>query len=422
MGVQQGNAMWLPIAAALLLFGGSVEPPCSAYWAADAVFVGQVESIRRTGAIRTITFDVIETVRGVKRGRIDVSVAASGSRCRTAFRVGQEYFVYASRTGSADWTVTDCDRARKIEDAAADASYARSVADGSAASGTLTGQIRRARRDLSGKQVGVTRPLAGVGVSVWRDGVSASTVTNDAGEYALAAAGSGRHVIRLQLPEAFYADMTERVVDLRDGRACLVQDVLAYENGRIDGRVVDGAGRPIAGLTLELSVAAAANGARRRTLTDRHGHYEFDRLPSRQFVVGVTLGDGRRSKAQGVYFPGVDRLAAASRVTIAAGARVTLTDFVMPAHVKLASVSGVVFDANGTPAEGARVYLRTGDEGRILTEPSPVDFLGRFVLTTPAIAGSVIFAERPRGTRIDSSDPVPLTASIPLKLVLIRRY
>ena len=93
-------------------------------------------------------------------------------------------------------------------------------------------------------------------------------------------------------------------------------------------------------------------------------------------------------------------------------------------------VSGVVFDTDGTPAEGARVYLKgVGDDDRIVSEPVEVDFVGRFVIAALSGTDYLLFAERTRpggrASRVDSTDQLRLTAVDglkPVRLTLERRY
>ncbi len=123
-------------------------------------------------------------------------------------------------------------------------------------------------------------------------------------------------------------------------------------------------------------------------------------------------------------------LAAATRVGLAAGEHLGLADFRLPADQSYVPVSGVVFDADGMPAEGARVYLKgVGEDDRIVSEPVAVDFVGRFVIAALAGTDYLLFAERSRpegrSSRMDSTDQLRLTAVEglkPVRLRLERRY
>ena len=73
-----------------------VLAPCGAYWRADRVFVGRVESIRRIGSSRLVAFSVLDGIRGVKSSAVEVATGPAGEGCSLAFRRGAEYIVYAS--------------------------------------------------------------------------------------------------------------------------------------------------------------------------------------------------------------------------------------------------------------------------------------------------------------------------------------
>ena len=75
-----------------------VVAPCAGYWQASAVFVGRLESIKRSAADRVVTFSVLDGFRGASSSTIDVLAGPPGRRCAVTFRVGRTYMVYASRS------------------------------------------------------------------------------------------------------------------------------------------------------------------------------------------------------------------------------------------------------------------------------------------------------------------------------------
>ena len=412
----------LGIPTHVLAFGPS-PTPCAAFWSASAVFAGRVESIVRAGQERRVTFAVLDGYRGVAAPTVTVGVA-SGAPCATRFRQGREFVVYARRAADGAAMLLDCSRTRELEDAAADLSYARSVVDGSAPAGTIDGRVLIIPRDLAGRVSGPAVPAPEIGVRIATSGAEERTVTNVAGDFSSAARGAGSYVMSLELPAQFSAEPAQARIDLSDPRACGdVEFRLAYD-GRLSGRVLDASGRPLTGLTVEVSTLDRVQ--RRLAVTDREGRYEFTRMPAGRFVIGVTSGAVRTGNAPRTFLPGVTKVSAASRVTVGAGERATAPDFRLPAAVKYVAVGGFVLDADGRPAEGAQVYVKGPVEGdRIVGEPVAVDFMGRFAVAVLADSDHAIFAERRRGTRIDSSEQVRLTpgdASKPIRLVLQRRY
>ncbi|HEY7500068.1 MAG TPA: carboxypeptidase regulatory-like domain-containing protein [Vicinamibacterales bacterium] len=400
-----------------------VGAPCSAYWDGAAVFVGRVESVARETAARRVRFTLLERFRGPSSSTVDVLTGPSGQRCSLAFKVGREYLVYASRVDGGLF-VPACSRTRDVEDAAADLAYARGLKDGTTAAGRITGQVLRGRRDLNGKTSGPSEPMAGVTVRVARDGAGSQTITNHAGDFVVASAGAGKYDVRVDVPDGYYSDDSSSIVELGDARGCADVSATFYSNAVVAGRVVDASARPVPGLTIEIATASLSQ--RRKTITDRDGRYEITRLPAGRFVVGVNTGLQKNAAPVKVFHPGVDKIASATRVALGQGQRVTLDDLRIPSHITFVAVSGFVLDADGTAAEGARVYLRGVAEGdHIVAEPALVDFLGRFVIAALSGVEYEIFAERSRSPRTDSTEPLRLTVGEgmkPLRLVLRRRY
>jgi protocatechuate 3,4-dioxygenase beta subunit len=422
--------------------------PCAAYWDAEVVFVGRVEAIKRSGTSRIVSFTVLEGFRGVDSSTVDVATALPGQSCSLSFAVGQEYFVFteradsigASRPGSL--TTGSCSRTRRVEDAGADLAYARELKQGGAPTGYISGQVVVTRRDLAGRMTGVGMPAPGITVTITSDGATDTVVTDAAGAFRVESRGPGSYRVSSDVPDRFYSDDPESLVTLRDPRSCAHVGAVLHDNGQIAGRVVDAAGRPVAGLTIELGAVGSTGSAStkpdgrsragRRTVTGRDGRYTLARLPRGHFVLsvpGVPSGaaPGRPTR---VYYPGVETLAASTRLTLASGERANLPDLRIPPRHRFLAVSGVVFDTSGRPAEGARVYLKgAGDGDRIVSEPVIADFMGAFVIAARAGVEFQLFAERVRpesgSSRVDSSDPVQFTAGDglkPMRLTLERRY
>jgi Carboxypeptidase regulatory-like domain len=418
-----------------------VASPCEAYWKASAVFVGRVESIKRVGTTRLVSFSVLDGLRGVTASTFEVSTEPAGHRCSLSFRIGHEYIVYAARTEGGGFTTNRCLRSRDIEDAAADLAYARDVKQGSAGVGQITGRVMVVPRDLTGKATGPPLPLPDIPVTVARDGVAERIATDRAGDFRVENRGPGTYRVSVTVPERLYSDAPSSLVTLGDQRSCahLVQTV--HDNGQITGRVIDTSGRPVAGLTIELDPASflsmTADSWRRRvavrrTVTDRGGRYTLGRIPAGRFVLSLPPAPVRATGGGllRVFYPGAELPSAAARVALAAGERRDLSDFRIPAGQKYVAVPGVVFDAGGAPAEGARVFLKGVGEGdRIVSEPVVADFMGRFIIAAREGFEYSIFAERAREagrpSSVDSADEVTLTAAEglkPVRLTLERRY
>jgi hypothetical protein len=414
-----------------------VQTPCAAYWDAAAVFIGRVEAVRRVGTTRTVSFSVLEGFRGVTSSTVDVSTGPAGQRCSLRFTIGHEYVVFADRAvgtnGAAPGglTTSRCSGTRDVEDASAELAYGRGVKQGTAPPGHISGRVLLESRDLAGQPTGVSRPMPDMTVIITRDSAGDTTVTDAAGAFRVESRGLGTYVVSVSVPERFYSDAPATMVTLRDPRSCASVAAMLHDNGHVAGRVVDAAGRPIAGLTIELAPSGREG---RRMVTDRDGRYALARVPPGRFVLSVPAGPSRATGGRPlrVFYPGVETLTASTRVAVAPGERAHLADFRIPAHHAYVAVSGVVFDADGTPAEGARVFLKgVGEDDRIVSESVAADFMGGFVIAARAGTTYLLFAERARpggrSSRVDSTDPIQLTAAeglglAPVRLKLERRY
>jgi carboxypeptidase family protein len=419
---------------------------CSDYWKASAVFLGRVDSVTRDAAkpgartwpLKRVVFTVIESYRGVTTTSVRVETGAGGGDCGYPFQEGRTYLVYAaSRDGGGVLTTSICSRTRPAEDADADVGYARAVASGHGPVSRIVGDIRKGTRTLGGPSNPDGEPLAGVEVRFQRDGVlTARATTDEHGSFVLEGLPPGRYAVSLALEDHYYADLFSRVVELPAPQSCAAVDAAVYSNGRVAGRVVDAAGRPVAGLTVDLATAAGIDRPstpdRVRALTDRSGRYELTRVPPGRFVVGINTQRDRNGgfPQPRVLFPGVDLPARASRITVEAGERIELPDFVLPPALSYVAIQGLVTDADGAPAVGARVFLKGPAEmDYILSEAVLTGADGAFVLAALSGREYRVFAERTRDDDengpVDSSEQALVTAMTgapPLTLKLRRRY
>jgi hypothetical protein len=384
---------------------------------------------------RTVRFTILESFKGISGSTVDVRTTVGGATCGYKFVKGREYLVYAAVEPGGALTTSVCTRTRPADKAQADLEYARSVAVGGAPLGRISGPVLLITRDLlTGRHR--TRPMRSAAVTV-RGGelFSATTQSNRGGEFAVTGLEPGAYTLGIDLAGFFRVEVSPEPVVIRDARGCAVAQANVYPDGRVSGRILDASGKPVRGLTVDLTIPRMSNGGtsgnnpdRLRALTGDDGSYELTGVPPGRFVVGISTGRDPGYRLR-VYHPGVTQQSDAAMFSVPAGGRIALGDFVLPASVRLLEISGVVFDSELTPVDGARVYLRgPAERDFLLTEAVVTDASGRFTIAAME-QEYLLFAERARPGighgGMDSTDllrivPTPGRASV--RLTLRPRY
>ena len=388
-----------------------LAPACDAFWTADAIFRGRVESVDRAPSStsdllrsRTVRFTVLESLKGTSQPTLEVMTAGSRSTCGYSFVKGREYLVYAWLIEGALRTGT-CSRTRPADRAHADLEYARSTAAGGPPLGRITGRVLLRTRNLATRSYRA-RAMRDVSVIIRGAAVTVQAKTDRAGNFSVAGLEAGPYTLALEMTGNYSVQTDRAPIELRDIRACAAVEASVYPDGRVAGRIKDSRGKPIRGLTVDLTVRqndsdrAASRGSpdRLQTVTADDGTYELTEVPPGRFVVGInTREDEVMSRQARVFYPGVLRSADAALVDVPAGGRVELEDLIVPATVRFVEIDGVIVDTDRVPVEGARVYLRGPRERDfIVTAPVVTDPSGRFTIAAVMGEEYLVFAERPR--------------------------
>lgn len=205
-------------------------PPCQEFWRASAVFSGRVVSVTDdtakwpsnlsykelhklapSTAVHAV-FEVSEPFRGVSESTIEVRTGSRGPRTWVEdsidFRVGQEYIIYAYRYQSRPYLSTSaCTRTSRLENAADDLAYARSVATSTATGARIFGKVFRSTYLTPASDIQISLRL---GEKSWK------TQTNAEGEFDFTGMSVGDYQVLLPSGAQFPAS----VLDVR-GCACV---------------------------------------------------------------------------------------------------------------------------------------------------------------------------------------------------------
>jgi hypothetical protein len=173
---------------------GGTEPPCSAYWKADAVFLGRIMGISKPTRDPKQLFDKVvlhfsveQSYRGVEGREVDVT-SITGTECDTKFELGERWLVYARRNVAAGqfevWA-----RTTLLSRADEDMLYIRSLAQSTNESAIFGGVYDYPYT-----------AWAGIKIRVAGYGVTYNTVTDTEGRFRVPSIKSGKYTIRATFP------------------------------------------------------------------------------------------------------------------------------------------------------------------------------------------------------------------------------
>ena len=352
-------------------------PPCRAFGAAAATFVGTVTDVKtrqpKEGAdgqvewgARVFTFTVVQPFSGVEGTEVEVSTGLGGGDCGYGFRKGETYLVYAYGGGDGKGLGTGiCTRTRPVSEAAEDLEYLRGLA-GRPSGVSLDITVARS---LESVKAGDSKPvggLAGARLTVEGMGESTEVKTDAQGRARLTGLKPGTYKVRLSLPEELTTYKTEQEVTVND-RGCASVFYGVSDNGRVGGKVTDVEGKPAARILVTLVEAddpeSEGLGKTWYERTGEDGRYAFEGVPPGRYLLAVNLirypepEDATDAYAR-TYYPGVALASQAEAVTLGAGEAVKDRDILVPPRRAESVVEGVVVWEDGSSVSKPYVTVR----------------------------------------------------------------
>lgn len=181
-------------AARACSFIGGVEPPCSAYWKADAVFAGSVVNITDAapepgGSFKKLLlhFTVEQNYKGVEGAGAEVATV-TGTSCDVKFERGERWLVYANRNATTGKLEVSF-RTTRLVGAGEDLSYLRSLSEKKAEPSVVGGVYKMS-----------STPWEGVTIVVEGGGRQYRATTDKGGRFKVPRVKPGRYTIRGTFP------------------------------------------------------------------------------------------------------------------------------------------------------------------------------------------------------------------------------
>jgi len=423
------------------------QPPCAAYGAASAVFVGTATDSRvREPKAKTreevdwtpvvVKFAVLQPFLGVQGAEVEVATGRGGGDCGYQFRKGETYLVYASRGADGRQLLTGiCSRTRPVSDASEDLEFLRGL--GARDPGvSVDVKVERSRQSVKTGGSTPTGGLADARLTFEGAGESREVRTDSEGRARLSGLKPGTYKIRLTPPEGLTTYKEEQELTVAD-RGCAGVFYSVFDDGRVGGRVTDAEGRAVAGVSVALvepDYEEAGRHYARNANTGEDGGYEFKGLPPGRYLLAVNLNryprpDDPTNAYPRTFYPGVAQAAQAEAVTVGAGERVKDRDITLPARRPESVVKGVVVWQDGSPVAGANISVRdlTYHDPGIDNGLPPADAQGRFTLK--GYQGQVLLirvgsarqfvGDYRRDGAMERAEPVRVTLAEPTEAVRI---
>jgi len=408
------------------------SPPCESFGTASAVFAGTVigervserpkrmdrNEVEIDWAPRAVKFSVEQAYSGGIGTEVEVFTGRGGGDCGYGFRIGQRYLVYAYRYKD-NLTTSICTRTRLFTQATEDLAFLGTLS--SARPGvTIYGSISlgEGRED---------EPLS-PDILITIEGESQrKEIRPDAkGRYRVSGLPPGKYKVTLQLPDALTTYRNEEEITVTD-RGCAAVGWYITDNGRVNGRVVNADGEPVAGILVGL-VDPGANPNENHVKLDRtddEGNFRFSGVPRGRYLIAVNHtrfpepNDPTRSYPPSFY-PGVIDKEQAQAITVGAGEK--LNDLVVrvPAKQPPSVVKVSVVWSDGSPIAKAHLSIADVTQGEVnLAHSVQTDAQGQATIDG-YVGQKLIVSARSDRTWIPSSRNEPMERAEPVRLTLDR--
>lgn len=361
-----------PTANACSCGGGGA--PCESFGTASAVFAGTVIGVRENPRPKVIDrnetdwlprfvykFSVQQAYSGVTGTEVEVHTGSGGGDCGFQFKIGQRYLVYAQLYKERLLTGI-CSRTRAFSQATEDLAFLGTLS--SAGPGvTIHGMITRpdAKPD----------DPANSEISIVIEGESQRKEVRPGadGTFTVSGLPAGKYKATINLPDALTTWGKESEVTVTD-RGCAAVGWYVTDNGRVNGRVLNADGEPVAKILVSLVQPGSNTKENQVKLerTDDEGNFKFSAVPRGRYLVAVNhtrypeLNDPTKGYPP-TFYPGVADEANAQAITVGPGEKLNDLLVRIPSKRAPSVVKINVVWSDGTPVPKATVAIADVTQG-----------------------------------------------------------
>lgn len=356
---------------------------CSYYWYSDSIFIGLAEKVEidnKTGVMK-VTFSVEKPIRGVSEKTVEVFTSAGGGMCGYPFKQGEKYFVYGRKDSNGKLSESLCGPTVLLENAEDDLEYVKDIEDGKLGTRIYGSVFEDKQPTLRDKRV--FENVSGIEITVKSEENEYKTRTNERGNYLFKEIPFGSYQITAKFPDGFRelfirADLTTHYASLHEnGIRCGGENFRITKQGSIRGKVIKFPSKEIknswspdlpqpqvALIPLDENNKIIPNSyfEEKWAFRDRF-EYFFDTVPAGNYLLAINPKNCPypNNGVPTMFYPGVASQAEAKIITVKEGEQLLLKDFRSLPLLVERWFSGVVLNADRSPAANAVARLSDGD-------------------------------------------------------------
>lgn len=351
---------------------------CGYYQRSENIFIGLAEKVEidnKIGSMK-VTFSVEKLIRGTDEKTVEIFTSSDTASCGYPFKQGERYFVYGRKNTDGKFHESLCGPTTLLKNAADDLEYVKDIEDGKPGTRIFGSVYDDKQPTLKDKRT--FEPLPEIEITIKSKQNEYKTLTDEKGNYLFKDVPKDQYQVFAKLPKGYRelfvrADLTEHFAG-----GCSGNNFRVTRQGSIRGKVVnfpskeiqnpwnrDSVQQPkVALIPLDENNKPIANYYFEEKWAYRDKfEYFFDIVPAGNYLLVINPRNCPypNNGVPTMFYPGVAAQSEAKTVTVKESEQLILKDFRSLPLLKERWFSGVVLDAEKTPAPNVVVRLLDGN-------------------------------------------------------------